>query len=53
MRDLGQRFGISKNQASNVLQEREEVRKLWVTNSNENLKTVKFRKTEESTDLEL
>lgn len=48
LRDLGQKFGISKNQASHVLQEKEEVRKLWIMNSNENLKTVKFRKTEAS-----
>lgn len=48
LRDLGKKFGISKNQASHVLQEKEEIRKLWITNSNENSKTVKFRRTEAS-----
>ena len=31
---------------SNVIKENEEIKKLWIKNSNENAKTVKFRKTE-------
>ncbi|XP_054724897.1 tigger transposable element-derived protein 6-like [Uloborus diversus] len=46
LRDLGEKFKISKNQVSNVLKEKEEIKRLWITNSNENSKTVKFRKTE-------
>nr|XP_015922101.2 uncharacterized protein LOC107450690 isoform X9 [Parasteatoda tepidariorum] len=44
LRALGQRFRISKNQVSNVLKDREEITKLWITNSNKYSKNVKFRK---------
>ena len=44
LRALSERFAVSKNQVANLLKEKDEVMKLWITNSNENLKTVKFRK---------
>ena len=42
---LSGRFAVSKNQVANLLKEKDEVMKLWITSSKENLKTVKFRKT--------
>lgn len=46
LRQLAERYGISKNQVSNVLKCKEEIKRLWISNANEDSKTVKFRKTE-------
>ena len=46
LKDFRHTFRITKNQTSHVLQEKEVIRKLWIINSNENSKTVKFRRIE-------
>ncbi len=42
---MGQKFGINKNQVSHVLKDREEIKILYINNSNERSKHVKIRKT--------
>lgn len=48
VRSLAERFQVSKTQISELLKNKEGIQKMWVLNSNENLKNLKFRKTETS-----
>ncbi|GBO22848.1 Tigger transposable element-derived protein 4 [Araneus ventricosus] len=45
---LVERFHVGKTQISELLKNKEGIRKMWVLNSNENLKNFKFLKTETS-----
>lgn len=48
VRQLIERFQISKIQISNLIKEKDEIKRSWVTNANAKSKTVQFHKTEES-----
>ncbi|GBN15704.1 Tigger transposable element-derived protein 4, partial [Araneus ventricosus] len=48
VRSLAERFHVGKTQISELLKNKEGIRKIWILNSNENLKNLKFRKTETS-----
>ncbi|GBM18149.1 Tigger transposable element-derived protein 4 [Araneus ventricosus] len=48
VRSLAERFYVGKTQISELLKDKEGIQKMWVLNSNENLKKWKFRKTETS-----
>ncbi|GBM15079.1 hypothetical protein AVEN_150096-1 [Araneus ventricosus] len=48
VRSLAERFHVGKTQISELLKDKEGIRKMWVLNSNKNFKKMKFRKTETS-----
>ncbi|GBM41458.1 hypothetical protein AVEN_130927-1 [Araneus ventricosus] len=48
VRCLAERFKVGKTQISELLKDKDEIRKMWMVNSNENSKNLKFRKTETS-----
>ncbi|GBO00676.1 Tigger transposable element-derived protein 4 [Araneus ventricosus] len=48
VRSLAERFHVGKKKISELLKNKEGIRKMWVLNSNENLKNFKFRETETS-----
>lgn len=48
VRNLAERFHVGKTQISELLKDKDEIRKMWILNSNKDLKNLKFRKTETS-----
>ncbi|GBO01771.1 hypothetical protein AVEN_129829-1 [Araneus ventricosus] len=48
VRRFAERFHVGKTKNSELLKDKEGIRKMWVLNSNENLKNLKFRKIETS-----